>query len=123
MYQPWIFGAVMAAGTGLFAYTVKLQRPNVPPIEAEPPITAVRVLPPPTATEVAEPRATDDNVLQIPAIVIEGRRHHAATPAATATTPVEPVVERPCSTWREIGPTHVVAGTPSGNSSVRDLCQ
>ena len=122
MYQPWIFGAVMAAGTGLFAYTARLQGPNVPPIEAEPPVTAVRVLPPPAPTIVEEPRATDDDVLQIPAIVIEGQRHRAPTPAATATTPVEPAAERPCSTWREIGPTHVVSGTPSGNSSVRELC-
>lgn len=119
MYQPWMFSAMLAAGTGLVAFTVKLQRPSVPDIAPEPPAPAVHVVPPPAPTFVAEPVDTNP-VLQIPAIVIEGTRHRPAVRSEPAAT--EPVAERPCSQWRDIGPTHVVSGTASGNLAVRDLC-
>jgi hypothetical protein len=121
MYQPWIFGAIMAAGTGLVAFTVRLEVPNVPPPEPEPPAVAIHIVPPPAPTLVAEPKEANP-VLTIPAIVIEGRRHRPLARVETSPPP-DPVAQRPCSNWREIGPTHVVSGTPTGNLSVRELCQ
>jgi hypothetical protein len=122
MYQPWIFGAMLAAGSGLVAMTVTLQRPSEPePAAPEPAPAAIHVVPPPPPTTVPEP--VDSNpVLQIPTIVIQAGEHRAA-PVAAPAPPTPRAAERPCSTWRDLGPTHVVAGTPSGELSVRDLCQ
>jgi hypothetical protein len=120
MYQPWIFSAMLAAGTGLVVYSVNLARPAPPSLAPEPP-AAVHVVPPPAPTLVTEP-ADSSAELQVPAIVIEGTRHHpAARSEPAATEPAPP--ERPCSPWRELGPTHVVAGKPSGSLAVRELCQ
>jgi hypothetical protein len=118
MYQPWIFAAVTAAGAGLVAFTVSLQRPPVAPEPVTPlePI-GVRVVPPPTAVSEA---VTETPVIELDPIVIRPafRRVVALTP------PAAPVLaERPCSHWRELGPTHVVAGTPSGDLQVRELCE
>lgn len=122
MYQPWMFSAMLAAGTGLVVYTVKIGRPTVESLAPEPPAAAVHVVPPPAPTFVAEPVDTNA-VLQIPAIVIEGTRHHqrAAVSEPAVTEPA--LAERPCSAWRDLGPTHVVSGQPSGNLAVRELCQ
>jgi len=120
MYQPWLFSAMLAAGTGLVIYSVNLDRPSAPSLAPEPPV-AVRVVPPPAPTFVAEPADTNP-VLQLPAIVIEGTRHHPALRSEPA--PTEPAVaQRPCSEWRDLGPTHVISGRPSGNLAVRELCQ
>jgi hypothetical protein len=120
MYQPWAFSAMLAAGSGLVAFTMELQHPALPDITPEPAV-AVHVVPPPAPTPVAEPAETNA-VLAIPPIVIEGTRHRPK--AASESKPAEPArAEQPCSGWREIGPTHVVSGTPSGNLSVRELCQ
>ncbi|HSU40525.1 MAG TPA: hypothetical protein VLJ38_13195 [Polyangiaceae bacterium] len=121
MYQPWMFSAMLAAGTGLVAFSVKLQHPSVPSLAPEPPAAAVHVVPPPAPTLVAEPADTNP-VLQIPAIVIEGTRHRHAAPSEPAATEPAPA-ERPCSEWRDLGPTHVVSGQPSGNLAVRELCR
>lgn len=122
MYQPWTFGAMLAAGTGLVAFTVKIQHPPSPPVLAPEPAVAVHVVPPPAPTFVAEPVQTSAFVEVTTPMVIEGRRHRAV--ARAEPQPAEPVVaEHPCSAWREIGPTHVVSGKPSGNLSVRELCQ
>lgn len=118
MYQPWIFGSVMTAGAGLVALTVSLQRPPAP-ATADAPWNAdvVRVVPPPLPTSVEAPPVVNP-VLELEPVVIYGRMHRAAA------APVEDkLAERPCSEWRELGPTHVVAGTPSGDLSVRVLCQ
>ena len=121
MYQPWMFSAMLAAGGGLVAFSVKQQRPSVPSLAPEPPAIAVHVVPPPAPTFVAEPVVTNP-VLQLPAIVIEGNRHRAAA-RIEATAPEPPIAERPCSQWRDLGPTHVVSGKASGNLSVRELCR
>jgi hypothetical protein len=120
MYQPWLFGTMMAAGTGLVAATVTLQRQPAPePVLVVPAEPAVHVIPPPSAATVAEPAATE-RVLQMEPVVIEAR-HRRPTPAATAEPEPAPA-ERPCSTWRDLGPMHVVAGKPSGDLQVRELC-
>ncbi len=121
MYQPWLFGTMMAAGTGLVAATVTLQQPPAPePVLFVPPEPAVHVLPPPAPTTVPEP-AANEPVLQLKPVVIEARHRHAV-PAATAEPEPAPA-EHPCSTWRDLGPTHVVAGKPSGELQVRELCR
>lgn len=120
MYQPWLFSAMLAAGTGLVVYSVNLGRPSPPSLAPEAP-AAVQVVAPPAPTLVTEP-ADANPVLQIPAIVIEGTRHHPTVrsePAATEPAPAE----RPCSEWRDLGPTHVVSGKPSGTLAVRELCR
>ena len=118
MYQPWIFATVTAAGAGLVALTVTLQRPPVVPDEGAPSEPGgVHVLPPP-AEEISEP-AAQAPVLELEPIVIRALKHRA--PAEV--TPVNVLAERPCSPWRELGPTHVVSGTPSGDLQVRALCQ
>jgi hypothetical protein len=120
MYQPWLFSAMLAAGTGLVVYSVNLGRPSVPSIAPEPP-AAVQVVAPPAPTFVAEP-ADQNPVLQIPAIVVEGTRHHPVVRSEPVVT--EPTLtERPCSEWRDLGPTHVVSGKPSGTLAVRELCR
>ena len=57
MYQPWIFATVTAAGAGLVALTVTLQRPPLVPDRGTPSDTeGVHVLPPPAAA-ISEPAA------------------------------------------------------------------
>lgn len=120
MYQPWLFGMMMAAGTGLVAATVTLQRPPASePVLVVPTETAVHVVPPPAPTTVPEPAAAEP-VLQMAPVVIEARRYR--TPVALPVTPEPAAAERPCSTWRDLGPTHVVDAKPSGDLQVRDLC-
>lgn len=116
MYQPWVFAATLAAGSGLFAYAAV--QDGVAPPDIAPAPESVQVIPYPTPPEpVVEPAST---VLEIEPIVIEAKRHVVR---AKAVAPA-PVVEatRPCSSWREIGPSHVSQGTPSGAVSVRELC-
>ncbi len=119
MYQPWLFGTMMAAGTGLVAVTLKLQQPPAPePVLVVPAATAVHVLPP--RPIVAPEPADSSSALQMDPVVIEARQHRRS-PVVTKTT--EPATaDHPCSTWRDLGPTHVVAGKPSGDLQVRDLC-
>jgi len=120
MYQPWLFGTMMAAGTGLVAATVTLQRPPAPEsVLVVPAETAVHVVPPPAPTTVLEPAAAEP-VLQMAPVVIEAR--HRRQPAAATAAPEQTTAERPCSNWRELGPTHVVAGKPTGDLQVRELC-
>jgi hypothetical protein len=120
MYQRWLFGTMMAAGTGLVAATVTLERSPAPePVLVVPADTAVHVLAPPAPAAVPEP-ATTQAALQLAPVVITATRRHP--PAAADTAPEPTSAERPCSTWRDLGPTHVVAGKPSGDLQVRDLC-
>jgi hypothetical protein len=122
MYQPWIFATVTAAGAGLVALTVTLQRPPIVPersSSSEP--GGVHVLPPPAAA-ISEP-AAQAPVLELEPIVIRAAKQRPradVTPASVL--PASVLAERPCSPWRELGPTHVVSGTPSGDLSVRALC-
>ena len=125
MYQPWIFGAALATGTGLVALTVKLQQPPTPVALPEPTaIDAVRVLPP-TPTQVAEPAPVPE--LELEPIVIEGRRQplipRAATQPASEAQPVmAPAEQHPCSAWRDLGPAHVISAKTDSESHVRTLC-
>ncbi len=116
MYQPWIFAAVTAAGAGLVAFTVSLQHPPVAPEPVTPldPI-GVHVVPPPV--QVSE-TVTETPVIELAPIVIR-----PAYRRVVAETPPPVLAERPCSHWRELGPTRVVAGTPSGDLQVRELCE
>lgn len=117
MYQPWLFAATIAGGSGLFAYAAVQPKPMPPDIA--PPPDSVHVVPYPVAVPepVVEPAST---VLELEPIVIEAKRHVVR---AKSTAP-KPNVEasRPCSDWREIGPSHVSQGKPSGTVSVRELC-
>lgn len=45
-----------------------------------------------------------------------------STPSDASTQPNAPRSLKPCSRYRELGPTHVDDGVPSGSRSVRDLC-
>ena len=125
MYQPWIFGAALATGTGLVALTVKLQQPPTPEALPEPTaIEAVHVLPP-TPTQVAEPAPSP--VLELEPIVIEGRRQplipRAATQPASEAQPVmAPAEQHPCSAWRDLGPANVISAKTDSESRVRTLC-
>ena len=121
MYQPWIFGTMVAAGGGLVALTVTLQRPPTVPRATAEPLAAVHVVPPAPPLAVAEPAAPEP-VLELAPIVIEARHARAPAPQGAVPASVKPA-ERPCSEWRELGPTHVVSGTPSGDVGVRELCQ
>ena len=121
MYQPWIFATTLAAGGGLVAYAVSLHQPAPVDIAPEPP-AAVRVIPPAPPAPVPEPQATQEPVMQLEPVVIQARLHRKAA-APPAPVPVDIPAERPCSTWRDIGPTHVVSGQPSGELQVRSLCQ
>jgi hypothetical protein len=116
MYQPWLFAATIAGGSGLFAYAA-VQHGVAPPDIAPAP-ESVNVVPfaVPVPEPVVEPAST---VMEIEPIVIEAKRHVRAK----AVVP-KPSVEasRPCSNWREIGPSHVSQGNPSGAVSVRELC-
>jgi hypothetical protein len=123
MYQPWIFGTVTAAGAGLVALTVTLQRPPVPdrPLTTSDPVSVNLV--PPTPVEISEPE-TEPAVVELDPIVVRAPMKARPQPAPPAeVTPVSVPAERPCSDWRELGPTHVVAGTPSGDLRVRALCE
>ena len=118
MYQPWIFATVTTAGAGLVALTVSLQRP--PQSLAPPPAgpaEAVHIVPPAISVAVSEP--TESPVLELSPVVIRASMHRALT---SAPEPAPKLAERPCSAWRELGPTHVIAGKPSGDLSVRELC-
>jgi hypothetical protein len=113
MYQPWVFAATLAAGSGLFAYAAGQQA--TPPPDIAPVPEAIRVVPVPTPAPVVEPAST---VLEIEPIVIEGTRHvRAAAPA-----PKQKSLDRPCSDWRELGPSRVSRSKPNGSVSVRELC-
>ena len=114
MYQPWVFAATIAAGSGFFAYAAA-QR-EAPPPDIAPSPEAVHVIPiPAPAPVVVEPASS---VVELAPVVIEGRRHvRAAVPAPKPTS-----AARPCSDWRELGPAHVSRGQPSGSVSVRELC-
>ena len=114
MYQPWVFAATLAAGSGLFAYAA-VQR-DTPPPDISPAPEAVRIVPVPTPAPVVEPAST---VVEIAPIVIEGRRHARV---AAAPEPKQKSVDRPCSDWRELGPSRVSRTKPSGSVSVRELC-
>jgi hypothetical protein len=120
MYQPWIFGTVMATGAGLVALTVSLQRPPAPATAERFDFDAVRVVPPPLPSTVEAPQAPSP-LLELEPVVIHGRTHRAV--AAPTPPAQDKLAEKPCSAWRELGPTHVVAGTPSGDLSVRQLCE
>jgi hypothetical protein len=115
MYQPWIFAATIAAGSGLFTYAA-VQNGVGPPSIAPVPESVQVVRPVAVPEPVVEPAST---ALEIEPIVIEGRRR-VTRPAAP-----QPVadVTRPCSDWRELGPSHVSQGQPSGTVSVRELCR
>ena len=122
MYQPWIFGAAIATGTGLVALTVKLQQPPSPPALPEPTtIEAVRVLPP-APSLVVEPAPPP--VLELAPIVIEGHRVPRIPPAPPpATEPVmAPAEQHPCSAWRDLGPAHVITAKTDSEARVRTLC-
>jgi hypothetical protein len=125
MYQPWIFATTLAVGGGLVAYAVGVQSQTSAPLpDIRPEPTAVHVIAPPAPVRVSEPPAPSP-ALQIEPVTIYGVRHHAR-PQATAQPAQEeaaPAPERPCSDWRELGPTHVVSGEPSGALAVRELCQ
>ena len=115
MYQPWVFAATIAAGSGLFAYAaVQDGGMHLPDITPAP--ESVRVIPMPVPEPVAEPVST---VMEIEPIVIEAKRQVVRAKAAPPKL-VEPT--RPCSSWREIGPAHVSQGKPTGTVSVRELC-
>jgi hypothetical protein len=122
MYQPWIFATVTAAGAGLVALTVTLQRPPVVPDQSPSPSDPIGVnLVPPRAVAIIEPEP--EPALELEPIVIHAplkQRSEPAQPVEVA--PASVPAERPCSDWRELGPTRVVAGTPSGDLRVRALC-
>ena len=122
MYQPWIFATTLAAGGGLVAYAVTLHPAAPVDIAPEPP-AAVRVVPPPAPAPVPEPKVTEEPVMQLAPVVIQARVHRKPVVAAPPPVPVDVPAERPCSTWRDIGPTHVMSGNPSGELQVRSLCQ
>jgi len=122
MYQPWIFGAAIATGTGLVALTVKLQQPPAPPMIPEPAaIGAIHVVPPP-ATTVAEPAPA--TVLELAPIVIEGHRMPLIpkTTSQPVAAPVPQPEQHPCSAWRDLGPAHVITAKTDSESRVRTLC-
>ncbi len=113
MYQSWVAAAALAAGTGVFAYAMTLERtPDMPSLRPMP--DSVHVVPPPAATAVPEPKS---NVVEVPPITVKAHPREARLEPKP-----EPVATRPCSTWREIGPAHVIRGQPSGAVSVRELC-
>jgi hypothetical protein len=113
MYQPWVFAATLAAGSGLFAYAAVQH--GTPPPDIAPAPEAVRVIPMPEPAPVVEPVST---VVMVEPIVIEATRYVRA--AAPAPKPKE--LDRPCSEWRELGPSHVMSGKTPGVVSVRELC-
>ncbi len=118
MYQPWIFATTLAAGGGLVAYAVALQPQQNTALTPEPAPAAVHVIPPAPPARVAEPVA--DPVLELEPVVIQVRAHRAT--AAPQPDNEAPAVQHPCSTWRDLGPTHVVTGDTSGAVAVRSLC-
>jgi hypothetical protein len=119
MYQPWIFGAAIATGTGLVALTMKLQQPPSPPALPEPTtIEAVRVLPPPPSVVVEAPPPP---TLELAPIVIEGHRTSRIPPAASEPV-MAPAEQHPCSAWRDLGPTHVISAKTDSEARVRTLC-
>jgi hypothetical protein len=119
MIHPWIFGGSVLAGGGLvaFALNTPFDASRLPSLEPSP--QAVNVVPPTPPPVVVEPASS---VLEMPEVVLEGHaaRRLKAPPAAPA---AEPLSLRPCSSWRELGPTHVVSGATSDTVSVRALCQ
>jgi hypothetical protein len=120
MYQPWIFGAAIATGTGLVALTVQLQQPSSPPAPPDPiSMDAVRILPP-APTMVAEPAPSP--VLELAPIVIEGRRTPLRAPVGHNEPVMAPAEQHPCSVWRDLGPTHVVSAKTDSETHVRELC-
>jgi hypothetical protein len=115
MYQPWVFAATLAAGSGLFAYAA--QRGDLsPPPDITPSPDSVRVIPMPVPEPVVEPAST---VMTLEPIVIEAK-HRVVR--AKATVPKPAAAARPCSDWRAISPSHVSQGKPLGTVSVRELC-
>ena len=121
MYESWVFATTLAAGSGLVAYAIALQPDTAPPSIAPEPPVAVHVIPPAPPAPIPEPTAKNP-VLELNPIVIQGRIHRRAA-AATPPQPTQDVIaDKPCSDWRDLGPTHVVAGTPSGELAVRSLC-
>jgi hypothetical protein len=115
MYQPWVFAATIAAGSGLFAYA-ETHRGSTAPPDIAPAPEAVRIIPMPEPAPVVEPAST---VMIIEPIVVEAKRQVVRSKAPA----LEPAnLTRPCSDWRAISPSHVSQGKPAGTVSVRELC-
>jgi len=117
MYQSWVFASALVAGSGLFAYAATMG-PSSPIATPPPAVDAVRVLPPEPPTTIAEP--APDPVVVLEPIVVEARQapRVKAKPKVQAPSPTD----RPCSSWRELGPTNVTKGKTTGSVSVRELC-
>lgn len=118
MIHPWIFGGSLLAGGGLVAFalnTAPADGSRLPSLEPSP--TVVNVLPPEPASVVVEPASA---VIEMPEVVVAAHVPHAVkAPVREA----EPAPLRPCSNWRELGPTAVASGSGSDTVSVRELCQ
>jgi len=115
MYQSWVFATTLAAGSGLFAYAATTGPPDLfAPTPAA--VEAVRVLPPEAPTTIAEP--AEEPMVILEPVVIEA--HQA--PRVKAKPKEAAPIDRPCSSWRELGPTNVTKGKTTGSVSVRELC-
>ena len=116
MIHPWIFGGSLLAGGGLMAFALNTQPDGdrMPSIEPSPPV--VNVLPPEPVPVVVEPASS---VIEMPEVIVAA---HPVRAVKAAPAPEAPPL-RPCSDWRELGPTHVAKGSAHDTVSVRELCR
>lgn len=119
MIHPWIFGGSLLAGGGLMAFALNSQPPDptrLPSLEPSP--TRVRVLPPEPISVVEEPAPA----MEMTEIRVTAPVRRVIVKAVAPVPEPEPAPLRPCSDWRELGPTHVAKGSASDIVSVRELC-
>lgn len=121
MIHPWIFGGSLLAGGGLMAFALNSQAPDparLPSLQPSP--IAVSVLPPQPVSVVEDEPASV--VIEVPEVRVTTPLRRAVK-AAAPVPEIAPAPLRPCSDWRELGPTHVAKGSASGTVSVRELCR
>lgn len=91
---------------------------------------SAQTLPPAAADDVPAAESEEaTQVIELPAVVVTRAQPASASPANALAPEAAPAETngatelRPCSQFRELGPTHVDDGVPSGAHGVRELCE
>jgi hypothetical protein len=132
MVKTWAIGS-LALGAALFGTALYVQtRPlaftqtetvagePAHPLRMEKAFDAGIVEPETTASPVT---ADSTAAVELAPLVVEGQRPaRAAAPKATRAVERAVAPLEPCTTWRDLGPSHVVDGVALDARRVRELC-
>jgi hypothetical protein len=125
-----------SAGTAMYLQSNPLAFSKKASVNLDTYLYSARTLPPASHSESLAPASVEPEetqVVELPAVIVTQARPRVAAraepeltlpPAEGAAAPLPAARElRPCSNFRELGPTHVDDGVPSGAHGVRDLCE